>query len=42
MGITHFSIHNTHPDVDCVAVCNSSALMLKNIRRYAGIDTFTD
>ena len=42
MGLTHFSILNNHPDVNFVSVCDSSSLMLKNIKRFMGIETFSD
>lgn len=31
MGLTHFSILNNHPQVEFVAVADSSSFMLKNI-----------
>ena len=40
MGLTHFSILNTHPYVDLVAVCDSSGFVLKNASRYMGVQTF--
>lgn len=42
MGLTHFSILNNHPEVQFVAVCDSSSFMLKNIGKYIGIETFKD
>ena len=42
MGLTHFSILNNHPDVQFVAVCDSSLFTLKNIGKYTGIETFKD
>jgi predicted dehydrogenase len=42
MGLTHFSILNTHPNVALVAVCDSSGFILKNASRYLGIETFKD
>ena len=42
MGLTHFSILNNHPDVNFVSVCDSSSLMLKNIKRFMGLETFSD
>ena len=42
MGLTHFSILNSHPEVQFVAVCDSSSFMLKNIDKYIGIETFKD
>jgi len=42
MGVTHYSILNTHPDVQFVAVCDSSKLILKNLKRYTSLKLFTD
>lgn len=40
MGMTHFSILNTHPSVELVAVCDSSGFVLKNATRYMGVKAF--
>jgi predicted dehydrogenase len=42
MGLTHYSILNNHPEVNFVAVCDSSSFMLKNLRKHIGIETFED
>lgn len=42
MGMIHFSTLNTHPDVQFVAVCDSSKMILKNLARYTGMRGFTD
>jgi len=42
MGVTHYSILNTHPDVQFVAVCDSSKFILKNLKRYTSLKLFTD
>jgi len=42
MGITHFSILNTHPAVKIVAVCDQSATMMKILGKYADVKTYTD
>jgi predicted dehydrogenase len=42
MGITHFSILNTHPNVEMVAVCDASGFILKNTARYIGVETFKE
>ena len=42
MGLTHFSILNNHPEVQFVAVCDSSSFMLKNIGKYTSVKTFKD
>jgi len=40
MGLSHFSILNTHPKVDLVAVCDSSGFVLKNAAKHMGVATF--
>ncbi|MBN2312753.1 MAG: Gfo/Idh/MocA family oxidoreductase [Sedimentisphaerales bacterium] len=40
MGLVHFSILNTHPDVDLIAVCDSSSFVLKNAAEHMGVETF--
>jgi len=42
MGMTHYSILNTHPDVQFVAVCDSLKFVLKNLKRYTSLKLFTD
>ncbi|MFV9645317.1 MAG: Gfo/Idh/MocA family protein, partial [Desulfobacterales bacterium] len=42
MGITHFSILNTHPLVEIVAVCDQSSTMLNMLKKYVGIDIYSD
>lgn len=42
MGISHCSIVNAHPDVDLVAVCDTSKLMLGAIEKYTSIKCFKD
>jgi predicted dehydrogenase len=42
MGITHYAILNTHPDVKMVAVCDSSDVMLKNMKRFADVQVYSD
>ncbi|HUW19283.1 MAG TPA: Gfo/Idh/MocA family oxidoreductase [Sedimentisphaerales bacterium] len=42
MGVTHYSILNTHPDVQFVAVCDSSNFVLKNLKRYTRLELYTD
>jgi scyllo-inositol 2-dehydrogenase (NADP+) len=41
MGLTHFSILNGHPNVEFVGVCDSSSFMLRNIRNYVGVETYS-
>jgi predicted dehydrogenase len=42
MGLTHFSILNTHPDVKIVSVCDQSSTMLKILSKYVDVKTYTD
>ena len=42
MGITHFSILNTHPLVNIAAVCDRSSTMLKTIKKYTAIRIYSD
>jgi predicted dehydrogenase len=42
MGITHYSILNTHPDVQFVAVSEPSDFVLKNLKRYTSLKLFSD
>jgi len=42
MGLTHFSILNNHPEVQFVAMCDSSSFILKNVGKYTGVETFKD
>lgn len=42
MGLTHYSILNTHPDVQFVAVCDPSKFILKSLKRYTSLKLFTD
>jgi predicted dehydrogenase len=42
MGLTHFSILNTHPSVKLVSVCDQSATMLKILNKYQPVRTYKD
>jgi scyllo-inositol 2-dehydrogenase (NADP+) len=43
MGITHFSIINSHPDVNIVAVVDTSKIILQLIEKYLeSVKTYTD
>ena len=41
MGITHFSILNTHPSVKIAAVCDRSSTMLNTLKKYTGIRIYS-
>jgi predicted dehydrogenase len=42
MGISHASIVGAHPDVDFVAACDTSTLVLDAFHKFSKIKTFTD
>ena len=42
MGITHFSILNTHPSVKIAAVCDQSGTMLNLLKKYVEVEVFSD
>ncbi len=42
MGISHASIINAHPDLELVAVCDSSTLILEALKKYGTYKTYTD
>jgi predicted dehydrogenase len=42
MGLSHCSILNAHPDVNLVAVCDSSTFLLDAFNKYSKLKTYTD
>jgi predicted dehydrogenase len=42
MGLSHHAIINSHPDVNLVAVCDTSGYMLDVLNKYVGIKCYTD
>jgi len=42
MGISHCAIINAHPDLELIAVCDSSAFVLKAMEKYSSFLTYTD
>ncbi len=42
MGISHASIVNAHPDVEMVAVCDTSTIVLDAFKKYTPVKTYTD
>jgi predicted dehydrogenase len=42
MGLSHQAIINTHPDIDLVAVCDTTEYLLDILAKYAGVRTYTD
>ena len=42
MGITHFSILNSHDSVEIVAICDSSKTLMNILGKYTDINTYSD
>jgi predicted dehydrogenase len=42
MGLSHQAILNAHPDVDLVAICDSSTYLLGILGKYTGVATYSD
>ena len=42
MGITHFSILNTHPSVEIAGMCDQSGTMLNMVKKYVGVEVYSD
>lgn len=42
MGLSHAAILSAHPDVEMVAVCDSSSLVLDAFKKYSKIKTYSD
>lgn len=42
MGLSHLSMINAHPEVDVVAVCDSSGYVLGLLKKYTGVTTYSD
>ena len=42
MGLSHLSIFRAHPDVDLVAVCDSTGYVLDVLSKYTGLKTYKD
>ena len=42
MGITHFSILNSHDSVEIVSVCDSSKTLMNILGKYVDIKTYSD
>ncbi|MGO9960566.1 MAG: Gfo/Idh/MocA family protein [Solirubrobacteraceae bacterium] len=41
MGLSHYAIFNTHPDVKVVGLCDSSSFLLDVLHKYTGVATFS-
>lgn len=42
MGISHAAIVGAHPDVDMVAVCDTSSLVLDAFKKFSGVQTYNN
>jgi predicted dehydrogenase len=42
MGLSHYSIINTHPNIELVAICDSAGYVLDVLNKYTGVRTYTD
>jgi len=42
MGLSHQSMINMHPDVELVAVCDSSRFVLDMLEKYTGVKVYTN
>lgn len=42
MGLSHAAILSAHPDVDMVAVCDTSSLILDAFKKFTAVKTYTD
>ncbi|HXK36908.1 MAG TPA: Gfo/Idh/MocA family oxidoreductase, partial [Candidatus Paceibacterota bacterium] len=42
MGITHFSILNSHPEVRIVSICDTHALVRRTAKKYLGVEAYED
>jgi predicted dehydrogenase len=42
MGLSHAAIVGAHPDVDTLAVCDTSSLVLNAFKKFSTVKTYTD
>ena len=42
MGLSHYSIINTHPNIELAAICDSAGYVLDVLNKYTGVRTYTD
>jgi len=42
MGLSHAAIIGAHPNVDMVAVCDTSSLVLNAFKKFSKVNTYTD
>src|SRR5579872_765932 len=41
MGLSHYSILNTHPEVTVVGICDTSKYMLEVLGKHTGVHTYS-
>lgn len=42
MGLSHASIVGAHPQVDLVAICDTSSMVLEGFKKYTNVNTYSD
>ena len=42
MGLSHAAIASAHPDVDMVAVCDTSSMVLNAFNKFSSVKTYSD
>ena len=42
MGLSHASIVGAHPDVDMVAVCDTSSIVLDAFKKFTKINVYSE
>ena len=42
MGLSHCAIINTHPDINLVAVCDTSDYLMSVLGKYSQIKTYSN
>ena len=40
MGVSHLAIARAHPELECVAVCDSQPFVLAGVRSQLGVETY--
>ena len=42
MGLSHAAIVGAHPDVEMVAVCDTSSMVLDAFKKFSKVNTYSD
>jgi predicted dehydrogenase len=42
MGLSHHAMLNAHPEVNVVGLCDSSGMVLRTLKKYTGVATFSN